>query len=178
MVHHLSREMKIRGLVVLFSALIAFCLLVWFLSRSQTKPSVTNRDPLNIAKRRVSFVWLSGMLTKRDGIWCIRIDDADASPEYVNAFPRLTFGVFSNAMNHVTPFSFYPSERFEKYGHPYPVGEHARWFGVECRNETEFEDYLHLMLTIQAQIGEDPPGRKPKFEGPGFYIVTASPDSK
>ncbi|MFN5960118.1 MAG: hypothetical protein ACK5CW_01400 [Verrucomicrobiota bacterium] len=151
----------------------AMLLLGWACSRSQ--PAQVGMVSMQPMTTEIQFGWRNGRLLKHDGKWHFLPADSEVNgvANEIRAFPWLAIGVRPGTSNNITPFPLYPRDKYERDGHHYPVGKNARWFGAICREEKEFEEYAALMLTIKGQIGEDPPGQKPTFEGPGFYIVTA-----
>jgi hypothetical protein len=171
-VRHMPRKMNASK----FASLVgfaAFSLLGWACSRSQpASVSMASTKPMTTA---ISFNWRNGILMNRDGKWYLHRNDParDETSAEVRAFPWQAIGVRPGPTSDLMPFPLYPRDKHERDGHHYPVGENSRWFGAICRDEKEFEEYAALMLTIKEQIGEDPPGQKPTFEGAGFYIVTA-----
>jgi len=150
-------------------------LLGWALSRSQAQSPSAVQHAGKPMKAITSFAWRDGILIKRGDKWFLRSNNIQGieSPAEIQAFPWLAFGVQPSATNEITPFPRYPRDKYERDGHHYPVNTKAHWFGAVCRDVQEYEEYSALMLTIQGQIGEDPPSQKPVFEGAGFYIVTA-----
>ena len=148
------------------------------LTQSKWAPGSPGPSSSLSMKENGLFLWKSGILSKAGNRWHLRStgERADQNTSEVIAFPWGSIATVTSRKageDGIIPFPRYPPDKYERDGHPYPVGVPANWFGAMCRDEKEFEDYTALMLTIKGQIGEDPPGQKPTFEGAGFYIVTA-----
>jgi hypothetical protein len=154
----------------------ALVFLGWAFAQNQAPPSTTDQTASKPMKEKAVFLWREGILTKHEGKWYLRGSEEEGAPlEEVLAFPWLAFGRpswLSVPTGGIKPFPRYPREKHERDGHPYRVDAPGSWFGLLCRDEADFANYTALMLSIQNQIGEDPPGQKPTFEGVGFYIVT------
>ncbi len=143
---------------------------------AQTKQNPSSK--LNPMIKRTGFFWHDGKLLLRDARWYLLMDSPDdgKTENEVRAFPWLAFDQLASPQKtpgEIIPFPRYTAEKHQRDGHPYPVGSAGRWFGAICNSPEEYEEYSALMLTIHAQMGEDPPSQKPIFEGAGFYIVTA-----
>jgi len=160
--------------LILFVVLVAAILAQFTAIQRLSVTDVAGNSVGAHVKDSTAFGWMSGILSKQnDGNWYLRMNEAEnVRGDQVRAFPWRALGMHPSATDDVTPFPLYPRGKYERDGHPYPVGTPGRWFGLFCSSEQNFEDYIELMLTIQRQLGEDPPGSKPAFEGVGFYIVT------